>query len=211
MKARIGCSGTKTWRVSSRSAAAGVRSRVTSVRNLARSMLANDSVTRPLWPRARNRRFWDRRVKWRTSSSALPIASRYSSDGRSSSSTTSSEPRRTVSGVRSSCETSAMNCCCSFSAAATASSRPFKRSASSLASPERSADGIRFKGYCSVSGEPVFQGRQFRGGRRALGPLAEEAQASSSVSPRTRYPTPRTVWISLSRSPESIFLRSALM
>ena len=66
------------------------------------------------------------RVRCRTSSSALPIASRYSSADRSSSSATSSEPRSIVSGVRSSCDTSAMNWCCSFSAAASASSRAFR-------------------------------------------------------------------------------------
>ncbi len=69
------------------------------------------------------------RVRCRTSRMALPIASRYSSAVRSSSRATSSEPRRTVSGVRSSCETSAMNCCCSFSAEASASRRALSRSA----------------------------------------------------------------------------------
>src|SRR5712692_7118093 len=44
-----------------------------------------------------------------------------------------------------------MNCCCSFSAAATASSRALILSAMSRDSPARSAAGMRFNGCCSVS------------------------------------------------------------
>ncbi len=173
---------------------------------------------RPLSPRTRKSRFWDRRARWRTSSSALPSASRYSSGGRSSSSVTSSEPRSTVSGVRSSWDTSAMNCCCSFSAVASASSRAFNATAIPCASPGKPVGGNALEGMLLRIGQALLAAarapkpRAPRAGRRR-GPCAipRRAAALRRATAGSGSPTPRTVWISFSGRPASSFLRSALM
>ena len=193
MKARMGSSGSSTDNSSSLSDIAGSRSCVTSEMNFTRSAFAKERVTRPACPRARKRRFWERRVKWRSSRSAFPMASRYSSAGRSSSSTTSREPRITVSGVRSSWETSAMNCCCSFSAEATASRRALSASATSRASPVRSVAVTLFSGCSAVSAKRCFSrassGEEAASGGGAPGRPREKSpieRYSAAAGSRTR-------------------------
>src|SRR6202162_4286889 len=75
MEARMGSSGSSTDNSSSLSDIAGSRSCVTSEMNFTRSAFAKERVTRPACPRARKRRFWERRVKWRSSRSAFPAGS----------------------------------------------------------------------------------------------------------------------------------------
>src|SRR6476660_8061782 len=117
------------------------------------------------------------------------MASRYSSAERSSSSATSSEPRITVSGVRSSWETSAMNCCCSFSAVAVEFRRKFNASAISRAAGPRSADPMRFNGYCAVSSRRC---RRTARSDSAAGGSATAGVGGGVVRPREKIPTRRS-------------------
>ncbi len=125
------------------------------------------------------------RVRCRTSRMALPIASRYSSADRSSSSATSSEPRSTVSGVRSSWETSAMNCCCSFSAEASESSLAFSTVRDRVALPRR--------GLPSGSGRAVASRSPPAAARAPPGARAPASGAERSPRRRAcRRARPRT-------------------
>ena len=79
-----------------------------------------------------------------------------------------------------------MNCCCSFSEAASASSRAFRLSATARASAGRSSDGIRSRGRRSVSTSRAFSFS--RAGAATSGARSAEAveEAHGAVTRRGR-------------------------